>query len=551
MTRGTRSRSTQSEQRRSHRAQQHLGSDGRLAVDVDGALLHVGLLEKLLVPALAKLTNFVPEGGIWLNTQRPEWNDANNALAGSGLSMVTLYHLHRYLRFVGAQLGAVDAETIAFTRSVAEWSNDLLGIFERFAPVTGSIDDHARRSIVDALGIAGSRHRRRVAQGVDEQRVEVSIADLRLLCELAGEHLEQSIRHAQRSDGLYHSYNRVSFPTDDTAQVDHLGPMLEGQVALLSSGALDPGAAIALIDALFDSAMFRADQNTFMLYPVVALAPFIERNVVPFDAVEANPWLVGAADDSLRRILVSDRDGRLRFRPDIINVGVLASILDQAALTESDRDRVTELYEEVFHHSAFTGRSGSMYGYEGIGSVYWHMVAKLLLAVQEVYWSAIDDGEPDAVVDRLGEAYRRIRSGLGFCKQPAEYGAIPTDCYSHTPAHAGARQPGMTGQVKEEVLTRFGELGLRVVGGCLRLSPGLLPRDDLFPADLDGVRGPASFTYCGVPMTIGRGEIDEVVVVAGDGTRERRAGLALTAVQSQALFARSGAMVRLEWTIAR
>ena len=319
--------------------------------------------------------------------------------------------------------------------------------------------------------------------------MEVSIADLRLLCERAGEHVEQSIRHAQRSDGLYHSYNRVSFPTDDTARVDHLGPMLEGQVAVLSSGALDPQAAIELIDALFDSAMFRADQNTFMLYPVVALAPFLERNVVPLDAVEANPWLVGAADDSLRRILVNDRDGRLRFRPDIINGGVLASILDQTALTESDRDRVTELYEEVFHHSAFTGRSGSMYGYEGIGSVYWHMVAKLLLAVQEIYWSALDDGAPGAVIDRLGDAYRRIRSGLGFCKQPAEYGAIPTDCYSHTPTHAGAQQPGMTGQVKEEVLTRFGELGLRVVGGCLRLSPGLLPRDnDLFPADLDGVR---------------------------------------------------------------
>ena len=161
----TRSRSTRSGPRRSPRRQQHLGSDGRLAVDVDGALMRVGLLEKLLVPALAKLTNFVPEGGIWLNTQRPEWNDANNALAGPGLSMVTLYHLHRYLRFVGAQLGAVDAETVAFTTSVAEWSHDMLGLFERFASATGPIDDHARRSIVDSLGVAGSRHRRRVAAG--------------------------------------------------------------------------------------------------------------------------------------------------------------------------------------------------------------------------------------------------------------------------------------------------------------------------------------------------------------------------------------------------
>jgi len=80
--------------------EERIGADGRLLVDPDGSLLRVGLLEKLVVPALAKLTNYVPDGGIWLNTQRPEWNDANNALAGPGLSMVTLYHLRRYLSFL-------------------------------------------------------------------------------------------------------------------------------------------------------------------------------------------------------------------------------------------------------------------------------------------------------------------------------------------------------------------------------------------------------------------------------------------------------------------
>ena len=51
----------------------------------------------LLLLLLAKLVNLVPDGGIWMNTQRPEWNDANNALVGNGLSMVTLFHLRRYL----------------------------------------------------------------------------------------------------------------------------------------------------------------------------------------------------------------------------------------------------------------------------------------------------------------------------------------------------------------------------------------------------------------------------------------------------------------------
>ena len=65
----------------------------------DGQVLHVSLAEKLLTLLLAKLANFVPEGGIWMNTQRPEWNDANNALVGKGLSVVTLAYLRRYLVF--------------------------------------------------------------------------------------------------------------------------------------------------------------------------------------------------------------------------------------------------------------------------------------------------------------------------------------------------------------------------------------------------------------------------------------------------------------------
>ena len=66
-----------------------IGADGKLIIDANGDVYQVNLLEKLLVPLLSKLGNLVIDGGIWLNTQRPEWNDANNALVGQGLSMVT------------------------------------------------------------------------------------------------------------------------------------------------------------------------------------------------------------------------------------------------------------------------------------------------------------------------------------------------------------------------------------------------------------------------------------------------------------------------------
>jgi hypothetical protein len=41
------------------------------------------------------MSNLIPEGGIWMNTQRPEWND-NNALVGNGVSMVTLCYLRDF-----------------------------------------------------------------------------------------------------------------------------------------------------------------------------------------------------------------------------------------------------------------------------------------------------------------------------------------------------------------------------------------------------------------------------------------------------------------------
>jgi len=76
-----------------------VGADGALLKDNDNDIYRVNLIEKLLATLLAKMSNFIPEGGIWLNTQRPEWNDANNALVGNGVSMVTLYYMRRFLVF--------------------------------------------------------------------------------------------------------------------------------------------------------------------------------------------------------------------------------------------------------------------------------------------------------------------------------------------------------------------------------------------------------------------------------------------------------------------
>ena len=77
-----------------------------------------------------------------------------------------------------------------------------------------------------------------------------------------------------------------------------------------------------------------------------------------------------------------------------------------------------DLFETTFNHRAFTGRSGTFFAYEGLGSIYWHMVSKLLLAAQECYQQAVDEGVDTAVIEALAAAYYDIRAGIGFNKSP-------------------------------------------------------------------------------------------------------------------------------------
>jgi hypothetical protein len=201
-----------------------------------------------------------------------------------------------------------------------------------------------------------------------------------------------------------------------------------------------------------------------------------------------------------------------------------------------------------------------MFGFEGLGSIYWHMVSKLLLAVQENFFSAFEQGEDEPACRRLGQLYYRVRKGIGFNKTPAEYGAFPTDPYSHTPKHAGARQPGMTGQVKEEVLSRFGELGVRVSAGAVRFHPSLLRAREFISSargfcflDVDGnwqalevAAGGLAFTWCQVPIVYELVDDPPSVTVTWDtGESQTLAQLALPADASANLFQRNGRIRQL------
>ena len=91
-------------------------------------------------------------------------------------------------------------------------------------------------------------------------------------------------------------------------------------------------------------------------------------------------------------------------------------------LVKKDQSLVEEMFEDIFNHKQFTGRSGGMYAYEGLGSIYWHMVSKLLLATLENFQKAVAENVDSVVIGRLADCYFNIRAGIGFNKDPQNYG---------------------------------------------------------------------------------------------------------------------------------
>lgn len=529
------------------------GSDGKLMWDKQGRVSHVNLTEKLLVSLLAKFANFIPGAGIWLNTQRPEWNDANNALVGNGASMVTLYHLRRHLAFCRQLFLSFAGTEMRLSAEVAKWLFATTRILKRHR--SSKISDAERRQILDALGRLADNYRRVIYKG-GFSGGKTGVAKIHLLefFSVALILTDESIRASKRADGLYHSYNLVELGDRNGIAVRRLPEMLEGQVAILGANFLSAKESLDLLSILKGSAMYRGDQHSYLLYPDRRLPRFVEKNNLPAASVARSALLKKLLADGNRLLIERDVSGVCHFHAHITNSGDVKRILNQltdtgyARLVKRESTQVLDLFETMFDHRSFTGRSGTFFGYEGLGCIYWHMVSKLRLAAQESFQRAA--GLRCAA--RMAECYHDIRAGMGDFKTPEIYGAFPMDPYSHTPAHTGARQPGLTGQVKEDILCRFGELGLSVRAGSIHFEPQLLRREEYLPApatftysEVSGrtqklrlAAGALAFTYCQVPVVYQLASRPLLSILFADGRTHRQEARAVDEETSRSIFER-------------
>ena len=531
------------------------GADGAILKNYQGSIHEVNFFEKILTTILAKLSNFIPGAGIWMNTQRPEWNDANNALVGSGVSMVTLYYLRRFLNFFIKILKNDKSSSF-------EISTELYHFFEKlnlsFNKIDLNLSNRDRKKFVDDIGEVAAEYRDRIYTSYFSGTKELVGRDKVInFLETAQKAIEQTIDTNKREDGLYHAYNLVNLDNDEIS-INRLSEMLEGQVGILSSGYLSDDESLSVLDSLKSSSLFWDEQYSYILYPNKDLLGFLDKNIIPENELNKSSLLTLLVKDGNNQIVVKDIKDKFHFNGLFHNASCLVSELENLPseyikLAKEETGIILEIFERVFDHKSFTGRSGTFYGYEGLGSIYWHMVSKLLLASVEVTQRSIDNNSNPKTIGRLFDHYFEINEGIGVNKSPELYGAFPTDPYSHTPRGRGVQQPGMTGQVKEDVISRFHELGFYVNDGKITFEPTVLRKSEFIDEEksfkfvnldneityMDLNANSLAFTVCQVPIIYNISDKEDIKIIANDGGEEIIDGHELNFEHSQNIFNRT------------
>ena len=122
----------------------------------------------------------------------------------------------------------------------------------------------------------------------------------------------------------------------------------------------------------------------------------------------------------------------------------------------------------------------------------------------------------------------------------------------------------MTGQVKEDLISRFGELGVHVTGGQLSFVPKILRSEEFLSepktfnyialnkknVQIELQAGSLAFTYCQVPVVYSLGETSSITVVT-DSSTSTIEGIDLGKEWTNELFQRTGKVLRLEVTVVK
>ncbi len=489
-----------------------IGTDGKLILK-ESEVLTVSLCEKLIVPVLSKISNLLVGGGIWMNTERPEWNDANNAIVGIGLSMVTTYHVSAYLDFLLETLNK-EKNINYISKNVVEWLKESKISLEKYK------NNYAgnEKALLDLLGEGFSNYRKEYYKNGLGDKIEVENSLLIEWIEAAKHAVDYTI--SKNCGDVYSSYNLLN----EDFSVSKMRPMLEGQSAVIGSGFLTTDEVINLVNSMKND-LYSEKLKCHTLYPTKKTKKFLEKNVI---TLEIEPIL---------GIISRDVNGKLHFDAEIKTEEILLKKCKDIGVSADLTKVLIDEYEKIFAHKKFNGRSEVMYKFEGIGCVYWHQNAKFTLAILETALKACQNGENIAEIYKV---YNNLMQGFIYRKSPIECGAIPIEPYSHTSFSGKSEQPGMTGQVKESILMRRIELGVTVSDGEI-----LFYSEFLKPEEFDN-NNEVSFTLCGIPVKYRKSNDKKLVISLKNDEKIEKTDLKINSEMCKEIFNRTSEIKQIE-----
>ena len=112
---------------------------------------------------------------------------------------------------------------------------------------------------------------------------------------------------------------------------------------------------------------------------------------------------------------------------------------------------------------------------------------------------------------------------------------------------AGVQQPGMTGQVKENIISRFFELGVSVQNGQIEINPIILKKPEFIvpQPDADYKHPYIEFTYCKVPVVYLLDENQGIDIINSSGEQIKTKVYKLSKKDSYSIMSRDGKIERL------
>ena len=114
---------------------------------------------------------------------------------------------------------------------------------------------------------------------------------------------------------------------ENSIKISYLPEMLEGRVAVLSSGYLNTDSSLEVLDALKSSSLFRNDQYSYILYPNKNLPRFVDKNTLSENQIQSSELLKLLIKDGNKQVVTRDLRGDYHFNGNFNNVDFLKEAL--------------------------------------------------------------------------------------------------------------------------------------------------------------------------------------------------------------------------------